>query len=117
MNLLEAKLAQFDPEVDALIRAEMVRSEETINLIASENYPPKSCMKAISSMRSGIYSEGYPDERYYCGLENVDRLESLAIQRAKDPETSTSNQSWPACRVAVSKATLRAARVRSSSLS
>ena len=84
MNLLEAKLAQFDPEVDALIRAEMVRSEETINLIASENYPAKSCMKAISSMRSGIYSEGYPDERYYCGLENVDRLESLAIQRAKD---------------------------------
>ncbi|MBN1322314.1 MAG: serine hydroxymethyltransferase [Thermoleophilia bacterium] len=84
MHLLEARLPQFDPEVDGLIRAEMERNEETINLIASENYPPKSCMKAISSMLSGIYSEGYPGERYYRGLENIDRLESLAIGRAKE---------------------------------
>jgi glycine hydroxymethyltransferase len=83
MNLLEEKLAQFDPEVDGIIRDEMRRNEETINLIASENYPPKSLMKAISSMLSGIYSEGYPGERWYRGLENIDRLESLAIGRAK----------------------------------
>lgn len=83
MNLLEEKLAQFDPAVDGIIRDEMQRNEETINLIASENYPPKSLMKAISSMLSGIYSEGYPGERWYRGLENIDRLESLAIGRAK----------------------------------
>ncbi|MCE5263257.1 MAG: serine hydroxymethyltransferase [Deltaproteobacteria bacterium] len=83
MNLLEEKLARFDPEVDGIIRDEMRRNEETINLIASENYPPKSLMKAISSMLSGIYSEGYPGERWYRGLENIDRLESLAIGRAK----------------------------------
>jgi len=83
MNLLEEKLAKFDPEVDGIIRDEMRRNEETINLIASENYPPKSLMKAISSMLSGIYSEGYPGERWYRGLENIDRLESLAIGRAK----------------------------------
>jgi glycine hydroxymethyltransferase len=83
MNLLEEKLSQFDPEVDGIIRDEMQRNEETINLIASENYPPKSLMKAISSMLSGIYSEGYPGERWYRGLENIDRLESLAIERAK----------------------------------
>lgn len=83
MNLLEEKLAQFDPAVDGIIRDEMRRNEETINLIASENYPPKSLMKAISSMLSGIYSEGYPGERWYRGLENIDRLESLAIGRAK----------------------------------
>ena len=83
MNLLEEKLAQFDPTVDGIIRDEMRRNEETINLIASENYPPKSLMKAISSMLSGIYSEGYPGERWYRGLENIDRLESLAIGRAK----------------------------------
>jgi glycine hydroxymethyltransferase len=83
MNLLEEKLAQFDPDVDGIIRDEMRRNEETINLIASENYPPKSLMKAISSMLSGIYSEGYPGERWYRGLENIDRLESLAIGRAK----------------------------------
>jgi glycine hydroxymethyltransferase len=83
MNLLEAKLAQFDPAVDGIIRDEMRRNEETVNLIASENYPPKSLMKAISSMLSGIYSEGYPGERWYRGLENIDRLESLAIERAK----------------------------------
>jgi glycine hydroxymethyltransferase len=82
-NLLEVKLQAFDPEVDELIREEMRRNEETINLIASENYPPKSSMKAISSMLSGIYSEGYPGERYYRGLENIDKLESLAVKRAK----------------------------------
>jgi glycine hydroxymethyltransferase len=84
MNLLEIKLAEFDPEVDDFIRAEIARNENSINLIASENYPPKSSMKAISSMLSGIYSEGYPGERYYRGLENIDRLESLAIARAKE---------------------------------
>ncbi len=83
-NLLEVKLQEFDSEVDALIREEMRRNEETINLIASENYPPKSSMKAISSMLSGIYSEGYPGERYYRGLENIDKLESLAVKRAKE---------------------------------
>jgi glycine hydroxymethyltransferase len=83
MNLLEEKLSEFDPEVNEIIREEMRRNEDTINLIASENYPPKSLMKAISSMLSGIYSEGYPGERWYRGLENIDRLESLAIRRAK----------------------------------
>ena len=83
-NLLEVKLKEFDPEVDTLIRDEMRRNEETINLIASENYPPKSSMKAISSMLSGIYSEGYPGERYYRGLEIIDKIESLAITRAKE---------------------------------
>lgn len=84
MNLLEVKLPEFDPEVDDLIRAEIARNENSINLIASENYPPKSCMKSISSMLSGIYSEGYPGERYYRGLENIDLLESLAIKRAEE---------------------------------
>ena len=83
-NLLEVKLRQFDPEIDGFIREEMLRNEETINLIASENYPPKSSMKAISSMLSGIYSEGYPGERYYRGLQIVDKIESLAVRRAKE---------------------------------
>jgi glycine hydroxymethyltransferase len=83
MNLLETKLTAFDPDVDRIIREEIQFNEETINLIASENYPPKSLMKALSSMLSGIYSEGYPGERWYRGLEHIDKLESLAIQRAK----------------------------------
>jgi len=83
-NLLEEKLKTFDPDVDILIREVMERNEDTINLIASENYPPKSSMKAISSMLSGIYSEGYPGERYYRGLEIIDKIESLAISRAKE---------------------------------
>lgn len=82
-NLLELKLPDFDPEVDGIIRQEMLRNEETLNLIASENYPPKSSMKALSSMLSGIYSEGYPGERYYRGLQHIDRLESLALERAR----------------------------------
>lgn len=83
MNLLEEKLTAFDPDVDHIIREEIRYNEETINLIASENYPPKSLMKALSSMLSGIYSEGYPGERWYRGLEHIDKLESLAIERAK----------------------------------
>ena len=83
MNLLEEKLTAFDPEVDHIIREEIRYNEGTINLIASENYPPKSLMKALSSMLSGIYSEGYPGERWYRGLEHIDKLESLAIERAK----------------------------------
>ncbi len=83
-NLLEVKLRDFDPEIDELIRDEMRRTEETINLIASENYPPKSAMKAISSMLSGVYSEGYPGERYYRGLANIDKIESLALRRATE---------------------------------
>ena len=82
-SLLEVKLREFDPQIDRLIRDEMRRNEETINLIASENYPPKSAMKAISSMLSGVYSEGYPGERYYRGLENIDKIASLAVSRAK----------------------------------
>jgi len=83
MNLLEEKLTAFDPDVDHIIREEIRYNEGTINLIASENYPPKSLMKALSSMLSGIYSEGYPGERWYRGLEHIDKLESLAIERAK----------------------------------
>jgi glycine hydroxymethyltransferase len=83
-NLLEVRLREFDAEINNLIRDEMQRNEETINLIASENYPPKSAMKAISSMLSGIYSEGYPGERYYRGLENIDKIESLALRRARE---------------------------------
>ncbi len=83
IDQLEVKLPQADPEIYHLIVTENRRNEETINLIASENYPPKACMKALSSMLSGIYSEGYPGKRYYKGLENVDKIESIAIERAK----------------------------------
>ncbi len=80
---LEIRLPEADRDVYDLIVAEIRRNEETINLIASENYPPKACMKALSSLLSGIYSEGYPGKRYYKGLENVDKIESIAIERAK----------------------------------
>ncbi len=80
---LERKLREADPEVYDLILEEMRRNDRTVNLIASENYPPKACMKALSSVLSGIYSEGYPGRRYYKGLENVDAIERLAIERAK----------------------------------
>ena len=80
---LERKLREADPEIHGLILKEMRRNEWTLNLIASENYPPKACMKALSSMLSGIYSEGYPGRRYYKGLENIDAIERIAIERAK----------------------------------
>ena len=63
---------------------EAKRQRETINLIASENYASKAVLEAQGSPLTDKYAEGYPQQRYYGGCENVDVIESLAIQRAKD---------------------------------
>ena len=95
-NLLEVKLREFDPELNGLILDEIQRNEGTINLIASENYPPKSAMKAIGSMLSGIYSEGYPGERYYRGLEIIDNFGRVRSQILVIPPSSMPNgRSYP----------------------
>jgi glycine hydroxymethyltransferase len=60
------------------------RQRETINLIASENYASRAVLEAQGSFITCKYAEGYPQQRYYGGCENVDAIESLAIERAKD---------------------------------
>ncbi|GAB4036689.1 MAG: serine hydroxymethyltransferase [Rubrivivax sp.] len=76
-------LELIDPEIAAAIAAENRRQEEHIELIASENYTSPAVMAAQGSQLTNKYAEGYPGKRYYGGCENVDVVETLAIERVK----------------------------------
>ncbi len=76
-------LKNVDAEVYAAIKQEEKRQRETIELIASENIVSGAVREAVGSVLTNKYAEGYPAKRYYCGCENVDVIESLAIERAK----------------------------------
>ena len=76
-------LAQLDPEIDRLIKAELKRQQTHIELIASENVTLPAIMEAQGSILTNKYAEGYPGKRWYGGCENVDIIEQLAIDRAK----------------------------------
>ena len=77
-------LSQVDPEVSHALDMEKRRQCETVNLIASENYASKAVLEAQGSFLTCKYAEGYPRHRYYGGCENMDVIEGLAIQRAKE---------------------------------
>ncbi len=77
-------LSQTDPEISDAIKKEAKRQKETINLIASENYTSRAVLEAEGSVMTNKYAEGYPHRRYYGGCENMDIVENLAIQRAKE---------------------------------
>lgn len=79
----KTNLKQADPEVYSAIKKEEKRQREHLELIASENFVSKAVLQAVGSVLTNKYSEGYPNARYYCGCENVDIIESLAIERAK----------------------------------
>lgn len=72
-----------DPEVYGLITKELEYQKKTLRLIASENYASKAVMEATGSCLTNKYSEGYPGKRYYAGNKYVDKIELLAIDRAK----------------------------------
>lgn len=72
-----------DDLVAALIAAEEKRQREGLELIPSENYVSGDVLAAMGSIFTNKYSEGYPGRRYYGGQENTDRVEQLAIDRAK----------------------------------
>jgi glycine hydroxymethyltransferase len=75
---------KVDPEISAVIRREMARQENKIELIASENFTSSAVMEACGSALTNKYAEGYPGKRYYGGCEHVDEAENLAIERAKE---------------------------------
>ena len=77
-------IKEFDPELWSSIENEMIRQEDHIELIASENYTSKRVLEAQGSVLTNKYAEGYPGKRYYGGCENVDIAEALAIERAKE---------------------------------
>ncbi|WRB57491.1 serine hydroxymethyltransferase [Helicobacter pylori] len=76
-------LEQTDSEIFELIFEEYKRQNEYLEMIASENYTFASVMEAMGSVLTNKYAEGYPNKRYYGGCEVVDKIESLAIERAK----------------------------------
>jgi glycine hydroxymethyltransferase len=76
-------IAGFDDELWDAMQAEVVRQEEHIELIASENYASPRVMEAQGSVLTNKYAEGYPGKRYYGGCEYVDKAEQLAIDRVK----------------------------------
>ncbi|MFB4309917.1 serine hydroxymethyltransferase [Actinomadura sp. GTD37] len=73
-----------DPEIAGLVEAEARRQYEKLRLIASENYVSPAVLEATGSVLTNKYSEGYAGKRYYEGQQNVDPIELLAIQRAKE---------------------------------
>ncbi|GAA7077616.1 serine hydroxymethyltransferase [Helicobacter pylori] len=76
-------LERTDSEIFELIFEEYKRQNEHLEMIASENYTFASVMEAMGSVLTNKYAEGYPNKRYYGGCEVVDKIESLAIERAK----------------------------------
>jgi glycine hydroxymethyltransferase len=75
-------LEAADPRVAAILRAELVRQRETLEMIASENFTSPAVLEAMGSVLTNKYAEGYPGKRYYGGCEVVDQAESLARERA-----------------------------------
>ncbi len=78
-----SNLEKVDPEIAKLIEEESLRQQRNIELIASENFVSKAVMEAAGSCLTNKYAEGYPHHRYYGGCEVVDKVEELAIERAK----------------------------------
>ena len=76
-------LQQSDPEVAAAIQHELVRQQDQIEMIASENIVSLAVMEAQGSVFTNKYAEGYSGRRYYGGCEYMDVVETLAIERAK----------------------------------
>src|SRR5919199_2683183 len=78
-----SRLQAVDPELYAVIKGEEQRQVANIELIASENYASAAVLEAQGSVLTNKYAEGYPGRRYYGGCEWIDRVEQLAIERAK----------------------------------
>ncbi|MDG1798543.1 MAG: serine hydroxymethyltransferase [Flavobacteriales bacterium] len=72
-----------DPQIESLIKEELTRQTEGIELIASENYASESVMSASGSILTNKYAEGLPNKRYYGGCQVVDQIEQIAIDRLK----------------------------------
>lgn len=78
------EVSSFDPDLAKAMDDELARQRSHIELIASENLVSKAVMAAMGSPLTNKYAEGYPGKRYYGGCENVDVIENLAIERAKE---------------------------------
>jgi glycine hydroxymethyltransferase len=76
-------LSKQDPDIAAVLLAELHRQQTNLQLIASENFTSRAVLATMGSTLSNKYAEGYPGKRYYGGCEEVDVAETIAIERAK----------------------------------
>jgi len=83
-SYLSQDIGEVDPEVARLLRAELERQAETLEMIASENFTSHAVLQAVGSVLTNKYAEGLPHRRYYGGCEVVDQVEELAIERATE---------------------------------
>ncbi len=82
-SYLSQDIAEADPQVAALLRGELERQSDTLEMIASENFTSHAVLQAAGSVLTNKYAEGLPHKRYYGGCEVVDQVEQLAIDRAR----------------------------------
>ncbi len=82
-DYFNAPIAEVDPEIAEILDLELKRQQDTLEMIASENFVPASVLEAQGSVLTNKYAEGYPGKRYYGGCEYVDMAEQIAIDRAK----------------------------------
>ena len=82
-DFFEKSLSQSDPDLFKAINDELVRQQNHIELIASENIVSQAVLEAQGSVLTNKYAEGYPGKRYYNGCEHVDVAEKLALERIK----------------------------------
>jgi glycine hydroxymethyltransferase len=83
-DIQTASLSEVDPEIARVLERELHRQQNTLEMIASENFVPEAVMEAAGSVLTNKYAEGYPGRRYYGGCEEVDVAEQLAIDRARE---------------------------------
>src|SRR5256885_10942329 len=83
LSPMDRPLSEVDPEIARLVREETQRQAEGLELIASENFVSEAVLEAAGSTLTNKYAEGLPGKRYYGGCEVVDKVEQLAIDRAK----------------------------------
>jgi glycine hydroxymethyltransferase len=81
--MIAGYLKATDPDIFSAIASEEIRQNEHIELIASENFVSNAVLEAVGSVLTNKYAEGYPQKRYYGGCKNVDTVEQIAIDRAK----------------------------------
>jgi glycine hydroxymethyltransferase len=77
-------LSKQDPDIAGVVLSELKRQQQSLQLIASENFTSRAVLATLGSTLSNKYAEGYPGKRYYGGCEEVDKAEIIAIDRAKE---------------------------------
>ncbi|MFB3892863.1 MAG: serine hydroxymethyltransferase [Phycisphaerae bacterium] len=76
-------MSKSDPQMAGIIETERRRQSQTLELIASENHASAAVLEAMGTVLTDKYAEGYPNRRWYCGCENMDAIEQLAVERAR----------------------------------